>query len=116
MPIKLIGCCGAYCKSCKAFNTGYCKGCKVGYASGTRDLSKARCKIKVCCISHKLDSCANCDDFASCKILEEFYSRNGFKYGKYKQALGFIRANGHEAFFAFADKWRNAYGRYPKQQ
>jgi len=40
-----IGCCGAYCKTCKPFITKNCKGCKIGYEPGGRDLSKAKCKI-----------------------------------------------------------------------
>jgi len=32
--IRFIGCCGAYCKTCKAFIDGSCKGCKLGYQEG----------------------------------------------------------------------------------
>ena len=34
------GCCGAYCKTCREFRKA-CKGCKLGYLDGSRDLSRA---------------------------------------------------------------------------
>ena len=40
---------------------------------------------------------------------------SGYKYGKYKQALEFIRAHGHAAFLNAAEHWTGAYGRYPEQ-
>jgi hypothetical protein len=46
-----IGYCGAYCKTCKVYIAKKCTGCKIGYAQKQRDLSKARCKIKVCYIN-----------------------------------------------------------------
>jgi len=37
MSIMEIGCCGAYCKTCKAFVDKTCKGCKVGYEKGENE-------------------------------------------------------------------------------
>ena len=49
MTIREIGCCGAYCKTCRMASTGsQCKGCKLGYEEGQRDINKAKCKIKTC--------------------------------------------------------------------
>lgn len=45
-----IGCCGAYCGTCREFEKT-CKGCKPGYLDGSRDLNRARCKMKKCCLT-----------------------------------------------------------------
>jgi hypothetical protein len=59
--VRFIGCCGAFCKTCKAFIEGFCKGCKLGYDKGERDIGKAKCKMKVCCFrERKLETCADC--------------------------------------------------------
>jgi hypothetical protein len=112
MSIHEIGCCGAYCKTCTAFNAQMCKGCKIGYETGDRNLLKAKCKIKVCCINKKQQSCAECIDFCVCSIVNDFYHKKGYKYGKYQQATTFIREYGYKAFLEIADKWSNACGKY----
>ena len=107
-----IGCCGAYCGTCKPFNTGACKGCKIGYDNGQRDINKAKCRMKVCCFKEKgLDTCADCPDFSSCEILSDFYGKKGHKYKKYKQSIEFIIKNGYGEFQKQADEWKNAYGK-----
>ena len=109
---KYIGCCGAYCRTCKPLNEGVCKGCKLGYDTGERDISKAKCSIKLCCFrERKFETCADCPEFESCNIIGGWFSKNGYKYKKYKQALEFIRKNGYSEFFKLADKWKNAYGK-----
>jgi hypothetical protein len=108
MSEDLIGCCGAFCGSCRG-----CPGCTAGYETGDREITKARCRIKICCIG-KLGSnrtCADCPDFARCDILQGFYGKNGYKYKKYKESLEFIRTNGRTAFLKIAKKWNRAYGR-----
>jgi hypothetical protein len=107
-----IGCCGAYCRTCRVFAEEQCKGCKIGYSDYSRDISKAKCRIKVCCMTKKNNSCADCNNFSKCEILNEFYGKNGYKYDKYKEALIFIRENGYKAFFSFANKWNMQYGKY----
>ena len=107
-----MGCCGAYCKTCRALSEKTCKGCKLGYDNGDRDINKAKCKIKVCCIHKTNYSCADCRDYTECPLLNEFYSKNGDKYKKYQQAIEFIRENGYDNFFEIADKWNNAYRKY----
>ena len=112
MSISEIGCCGAYCDTCPALKEQTCKGCKLGYESGNRDISKAKCKMKVCCICKKLQSCADCGEYSTCSVLNDFYNKNGYKYKKYKQAADYIRTYGYDAFLEIADKWKNAYGKY----
>jgi len=108
MSEHLIGCCGAYCGTCHG-----CPGCTAGYETGKRDISKARCRIKICCI-RKLGStysCADCPDYLYCNILQDFYGKNGYKYKKYRESLEFIRANGRTAFLKIARKWTRPYGK-----
>ena len=107
-----VGCCGAYCGTCRAFKAP-CKGCTVGYSTGGRDINKARCKVKVCCVTRGHMSCADCTEFECCSTLAEFHCKPGYKYGKYRQALDYIRVKGYSAFHAMAGNWTNAYGRYP---
>jgi hypothetical protein len=108
----LIGCCGAYCGRCKVLEENACKGCKLGYINGERDISKAKCKIKICCINKKFFSCADCDEYNSCEIIQGFHNKNGYKYKKYKEAIIFIRENGYERFLEIANKWNMQYGKY----
>lgn len=112
MSISEIGCCGAYCGTCSVLKEQACKGCKSGYENGERDISKAKCKIKVCCICRKQQSCADCKEYNSCSTVNDFYNKNGYKYGKYKQATEYIKENGYDAFIKIADKWNNAHGKY----
>lgn len=42
---SLIGCCGAYCGTCRALLDKTCKGCKLGYDDGKRDIRAARCAM-----------------------------------------------------------------------
>jgi hypothetical protein len=113
MSIREIGCCGAYCKTCRAFTAGgACRGCKLGYDTGERDLQKSRCKIKNCCFREKLlETCADCNEYEKCIIIHGMYNKNGYKYGKYRQSVEFIRNNGYEAFLKIADDWKGPYGK-----
>jgi len=113
MTIREIGCCGAYCKTCPALIDKSCRGCKLGYENGERNIDKAKCKMKVCCFKERnYETCADCPDYLSCEILKGFYSKKGYKYKKYRQALEFIRENGYAKFLEIADTWRGPYGRY----
>ena len=113
MSIREIGCCGAYCKTCRTSSTGsLCRGCKLGYETGDRDINKARCKIKVCCFKERdLETCADCSDYSSCKIIFRFQDKSGVKYKKYKQAVEFIRKNGYAEFLQKANNWKGPYGK-----
>lgn len=110
--IREIGCCGAYCKPCPAYKDGSCRGCKLGYETGDRDINKAKCKMKVCCFKErKFETCADCPDYSSCRIIQGFYNKKGYKYKKYKQSIEFIRKNGYENFLKKADIWIGPYGK-----
>ena len=113
ISIREIGCCGAYCKTCRASVTGSnCRGCKLGYETGERDINKAKCKIKLCCFKErKLETCADCADYPGCKIIYGFHDKRGAKYKKYKQAIEFIRKNGYAEFLKIAKNWKGPYGR-----
>lgn len=110
--IKNIGCCGAYCKTCPALINKSCRGCKLGYDNGERDINKAKCQMKVCCIKKNYETCGDCLEYNTCDIIQVFYNKNGYKYKKYKQAIEFIRENGYAKFIQIADKWKIAYGKY----
>ena len=114
---SLIGCCGAYCKTCMPFINGTCKGCKLGYAPGGRDVEKIRCRIKACCFrDKKLETCADCDDYNGCATIRGFYTKNGYKYKKYMQSSEYIRANGYAKFLKATSKWKCAYGKLPVKE
>jgi len=110
-PLAYIGCCGAYCRTCKPYRDGYCKGCKLGYATGERDLAKARCRIKVCCIKRGYESCADCPDLKTCDIIGSLHNRSSYKYRKYRESVAFICQHGYDEFLRQANTWTNAYGK-----
>ncbi len=112
MSIKEIGCCGAYCKTCKELVKGLCKGCKLGYETGERDLKKARCVMKRCCFAEKkLETCADCKEYTSCEKIKTFQDKSGYKYKKYKQTIDYIREYGYDKFLKIADNWPGPYGK-----
>ncbi len=107
----LIGCCGAYCKKCRSFILGSCKGCKLGYREGERDIARAVCKVKRCCIgTERLETCADCLRFDRCTILADFHGKQWPKYMRYRRALEFIRADGYDEFVRRAKDWKMQYG------
>ncbi|MDD3421893.1 MAG: DUF3795 domain-containing protein [Methanocellales archaeon] len=113
MSIREIGCCGAYCKTCRALTEGSCRGCKLGYESGERDINRSKCKMKVCCFKErKLETCADCPDYPSCRMIQDFYNKKGYKYKKYRQSIEFIRKNGYDDFIKIADNWKGPYGKF----
>lgn len=114
MLMKDIGCCGACCKTCHALINKSCRGCKLGYESGERNIYKAKCKIKVCCfIENKFETCADCPDYPSCRTIKDFHNKGGYKYKKYKQSIEFIRRDGYMKFLKIASHWKGPYGKFP---
>jgi hypothetical protein len=104
---------GAYCKTCKPYITGYCKGCKLGFFTVERDIRKAKCKIKVCCFGDKKsETCADCVELATYPTIVKLHNQNGYKYKKCKQAIEFIKEKEYSEFIRIANKWKNAYGKY----
>lgn len=106
-----IGCCGAYCKTCKAFVNGSCKGCKIGYESGDRDLSKAKCKIKICCLNKNFESCADCKQFSDCDIFNTRFKIGTSDNRKCQESLNFIKNEGYDKFLLKVKKWKNHVGK-----
>lgn len=112
MSIREIGCCGAYCKTCRALSDEACRGCKLGYENGERNITKSRCRIKICCFKNRsLETCADCPEYLSCALIGDFQGKNGYKYKKYKQSLDFIKENGYAHFLRLAGTWKGPYGR-----
>lgn len=113
MSVREIGCCGAYCKSCRTSISGsICRGCKPRYGDGERDINKAKCKIKLCCFRDRhFETCADCYDYLNCSINREFHDKNGYKYRKYQQTIEFIRENGYTKFINIAAAWKGPYGK-----
>ena len=109
-----IGCCGAYCGTCREY-LKTCNGCKPGYLDGSRDQSRAKCRMKKCCLTRGCITCGDCGEYESCEIIHSFLNHPGYKYGKYKQALEYIRAHDYTSFMKAAENWKNAYGKYPEQ-
>jgi len=104
-----IGCCAAYCGTCRALADGTCLGCRMGYDSGERDIAKARCKMKVCI--KRLGTECTCADCLTCETLQGFYGKNGYKYRKCQESMEFIRTHGYDRFLQTAKGWKGAYGR-----
>jgi hypothetical protein len=109
MSVREIGCCGAYCRTCRAYTSGFCRGCKLGYENGKRDINRAKCKMKLCCFrGRNLATCADCPDYP-CRILNIFLNKKGRE--KYRRQLEFIKEHGYKKFIAVANKWKDASGR-----
>ena len=86
-----------------------------GILDGSRDLSRAKCRMKKCCLTKGHITCADCEEYEYCETIQSFINHPGYKYSKYKQALEFIRAYDYVAFMKAAENWKNAYGKYPEQ-
>ncbi len=108
-----VGCCGAYCASCKVYRSNTCRGCRIGYGDSGRDAAKAKCALKRCCMAKGFLSCADCTQTDGCEAFQQFFNHEGYKYKKYRESLDYIRKYGYEAFVTAADGWQNAYGRFP---
>jgi hypothetical protein len=108
-----IGCCVAHCGTCRELAEGKCPGCKAGYDTGQRDLGKARCKMKVCCINRlgTEATCADCPDYLDCDTIQGFYGKEGYKYKKYHESADFIRSQGYDSFMQIAAQWKGPYGK-----
>ncbi len=112
MTVKQIGCCGAYCGTCKELTKEFCAGCKLGYEEGKRDINRARCKMKVCCFKEKkLETCADCSEYESCQIIRAWFDKKGYIYKKYRESIEFIRKYGYDVFLEQADQWKGPYGK-----
>ena len=112
MSAEEIGCCGAYCRTCRAFRDGSCRGCRLGYSDGTRDLTRAKCRIKVCSMrDHDHQTCADCGEFDYCETLQTWYESAGGSRRRYRRSADFIRRHGYDRFIKIADGWKDAAGK-----
>lgn len=111
MPYPEIGCCGAVCKTCPPYKNNICRGCKIGYENNSRDINKAKCKIKVCCLRNGLETCGDCKNYSSCITIQSLYVKKGYKYKKYKETMEYIRTHGYEELLKKTVTWKLAYGR-----
>lgn len=69
--------------------------------------------MKLCCFKDRqFETCADCPDYSSCDIIQNIYNKSGYKYGKYRQSIEFIRYNGYLRFIEIADNWNGPYGRF----
>lgn len=68
--------------------------------------------MKVCCIVKGFNSCADCEIYGTCEIIQGFYSKKSYKYKKYEEATLFIKEKGYGKFLEIADGWKNQYGKY----
>jgi hypothetical protein len=71
--------------------------------------------MKICCFRERhLETCADCIEYPTCGVIGAFHAKKGYKYGRYRSSIEFIRAYGYTGFLAVADGWRGAYGRLDK--
>jgi hypothetical protein len=111
-PGKFIGCCGAYCKTCKPYRDGFCKGCRLGYNEGDRDIKRAKCKIKLCCmVEREYLTCADCEEYSSCEKIHDRFGKELYNFKKYMESLEYINKHGYSEFIKKANKWKGTYGK-----
>jgi hypothetical protein len=111
-PKEYIGCCGTYCATCKPFVDGFCKGCRLGYKEGERDINRAKCKIKLCCMREKeFDTCAECEEYSLCEKIIVKFGKEKYNHKKCMQCLDYISEHGFSVFIENAEKWKGPYGR-----
>lgn len=66
---------------------------------------------QVCCIGRSHATCADCSAYDDCSTVQTFHNHAGYKYGKYKPSIAFIRAHGYADFLEQAAAWTGAYGK-----
>ena len=111
-PENYISCCGFYCKTCKEYVKGFCKGCKLGYDENERDINKAKCKIKLCSFKDKqLISCADCNDFRDCEILSKRFKPGTYYHRKCIGLLEYLKSNGSDNYIKIASGWNSHMGK-----
>jgi hypothetical protein len=109
--LRLIGCCGANCGTCRSFIIGQCVGCKLGCDDGTRNLKVSKCEVKRYCLGKgTLVTCADCDDYPKCRRIRAFHVRKGSKYADYRRPVDYIRRLGYRRYLRMARLWKGPYG------
>ena len=67
----LVAKCGLYCGACNSYLKEKCPGCAANEKASW-------CKVRACCKGRKLETCAECGDYAAfedCPKLQNFISR-----------------------------------------
>ena len=57
--------------------------------------------MKVCCIEKGLNTCADCDNYSTCEVIQGFYGKKSYKYKKYEEAALYIREKGYSIMLYF---------------
>ncbi len=110
--LRLVGCCGANCGTCRSFIRGQCRGCRVGYDDGTRDLAATKCRVKMCCLGRgTLVTCADCGEYQTCERILSFHESKESKYKEYTRPVEYIRTHGYSEYLKNARKWKGPFGR-----
>jgi hypothetical protein len=68
---KLVAYCGLYCGACGAHLKGRCPGCHQNQRASW-------CKVRICCLTNALGSCADCkehDQPSDCKKFNNIISK-----------------------------------------
>lgn len=91
---ELVAYCGLYCGSCRQYLKNACLGCH-------RNERATWCKIRSCCVSNGLQSCADCHtNVADCKKFTNFVSKVfSLIFNSNRQAcIDRIKLIGYEAY------------------
>ena len=96
-----VAACGLFCTNCGAFKKEKCQGCMIKPWYGS-------CKVRACCVTKGIQSCAACDEFKAprdyreCPKVHNFIAKMfGLMFGSNKTAaLVMLRDQGLEAFLA----------------
>jgi hypothetical protein len=68
---KLVAYCGLYCGACGAYRKERCPGCH-------ENTKASWCKIRLCCLEHRYDSCADCTTYGDpndCKLFNNVMAK-----------------------------------------
>jgi hypothetical protein len=107
---RYIACCGFYCRTCKVYTSGQCRGCTLGYDTGKRDIARAKCRIKLCCFRENgFETCADCADFPTCGLIRGRFT--DYKLRRSLEFLDFMKKEGYPAFIRIADTWKDCLGK-----
>ena len=94
----LVAACGLYCGACRRYVAGKCPGCR-------ENLNAGWCKVRSCCVTRGLGTCAECESYADPRDCEKFDNLVARVIGfvlRSDRAAGVdrIRAVGRDAFAA----------------
>lgn len=92
----LVACCGLYCGACSRYLKKKCDGC--------RENAKATwCKVRSCCLTKEIATCADCDEFNDPKQCKKFHNAISRLFGLIFRSdrpacIACIRHEGREAY------------------